>query len=624
MAACSVCSCPLLSGKMTCLKCGAITVSDSPGGTVREEDFMDVMDVEAMAVPRIVTGEWWDEAFNGGFVPTCSTLLGGSPGAGKGLELRTPLPLFSGGFVEMGEVAPGAELIDADGVRTRVLACSDVHRLPCFDVTFSDGAVLTADIDHQWLVSDSRRRESVVTTPELMPRSTTVAARVPDWQSSREKWRHVVSVREVPSVPTRCVSVDSPSRTYLAGRGMIPTHNTTWLIQVGVVVAKITGRPTYLISAEQDKGELKMTIDRLQLPLERGMLRVLKKMGAGGSIDEEIFKQFPPGMLILDSVTALCGKDKEAQVAVGRLYKQYSIKYKAPSFLISHMTKEGDMAGMLTMQHDCDCIASFFACDNERSRYHGMPALELHKYRFGPTHKEWQLIMTPLGLVRAPAEKLKKSDDVEEVIMQATAKAQEKIIAKAMEAETARRRGTVAVPAALDGSPSASAVSATAALVISKTTSRKLALVRPPLPRAVAEEEPSAAERAAAFRATKKKDIEGKTRTTSVEIRERRGRKSTRAAAPVTSDSLEEPLLRAIAEGEVGVKKRKSSRRAAVLPEPAAVERRVEQRVAEQPCAVERRAVERRAPKKRVAAKKPAVKASIKKNKKTSKKRPAR
>jgi intein/homing endonuclease len=40
--------------------------------------------------------------------------------------------------------------------------------------------------------------------------------------------RHVItSIREVESVPVRCIEVNSPSHLYLAGDGMVPTHNTT-------------------------------------------------------------------------------------------------------------------------------------------------------------------------------------------------------------------------------------------------------------------------------------------------------------------------------------------------------------------------------------------------------------
>ena len=41
------------------------------------------------------------------------------------------------------------------------------------------------------------------------------------------KRRYVVAARRVPSVPVRCIQVDSPSRLYIAGREMVPTHNTT-------------------------------------------------------------------------------------------------------------------------------------------------------------------------------------------------------------------------------------------------------------------------------------------------------------------------------------------------------------------------------------------------------------
>jgi len=38
--------------------------------------------------------------------------------------------------------------------------------------------------------------------------------------------RYIVACEPVESVPVRCIAVDSPSRLYLAGRAMIPTHNT--------------------------------------------------------------------------------------------------------------------------------------------------------------------------------------------------------------------------------------------------------------------------------------------------------------------------------------------------------------------------------------------------------------
>jgi hypothetical protein len=50
---------------------------------------------------------------------------------------------------------------------------------------------------------------------------------------ARREWgreqvtRYITDVRPVPSVPVRCIEVNSPSRLYLASRSCIPTHNST-------------------------------------------------------------------------------------------------------------------------------------------------------------------------------------------------------------------------------------------------------------------------------------------------------------------------------------------------------------------------------------------------------------
>ena len=46
----------------------------------------------------------------------------------------------------------------------------------------------------------------------------------------RVRNRMIVSVRPVASRPLRCITVDSPNHLYLAGRSMIPTHNTITLL----------------------------------------------------------------------------------------------------------------------------------------------------------------------------------------------------------------------------------------------------------------------------------------------------------------------------------------------------------------------------------------------------------
>ncbi|WKW98616.1 replicative DNA helicase [Rhodococcus aetherivorans] len=94
-----------------------------------------------------------DEVTNG-LHPGQMIIVAARPGVGKALALDTPLPT-PGGWTTMGEVAAGDELLDAHGRPTRVLAATEVlHGRPCFEVKFSDGTVLVADEQHQWVTSD--------------------------------------------------------------------------------------------------------------------------------------------------------------------------------------------------------------------------------------------------------------------------------------------------------------------------------------------------------------------------------------------------------------------------------------------------------------------------------------
>ncbi|MCK5617459.1 toprim domain-containing protein, partial [Candidatus Pacearchaeota archaeon] len=49
--------------------------------------------------------------------------------------------------------------------------------------------------------------------------------------SDRAKHRFIVSCKKIQSVPVKCIQVDSPSKLYLAGESLIPTHNSTLLGQ---------------------------------------------------------------------------------------------------------------------------------------------------------------------------------------------------------------------------------------------------------------------------------------------------------------------------------------------------------------------------------------------------------
>ncbi|MGQ0776236.1 MAG: replicative DNA helicase [Pseudonocardiales bacterium] len=78
-------------------------------------------------------------------------IIAARPGIGKALALDTPLPTPTG-WTTMGAVAVGEDLLGADGRPTPVVAATDVlSGRPCYEVEFSDGSVIVADGQHQWL-----------------------------------------------------------------------------------------------------------------------------------------------------------------------------------------------------------------------------------------------------------------------------------------------------------------------------------------------------------------------------------------------------------------------------------------------------------------------------------------
>jgi replicative DNA helicase len=170
-----------------------------------------------------------DDVTNG-LHPGQMIIVAARPGVGKALALDTPLPTPTGSTT-MGDVAVGDALLDAEGRPTRVVAATEVMLgRPCYEIEFSDGTVIVADAAHQWPTTRGIRTSAGLrcgwdtvaaagSSPRYGDLGTRTALVAPILQ--------IESVRRVESVPVRCVQVDNAARLYLAGRGMVPTHNST-------------------------------------------------------------------------------------------------------------------------------------------------------------------------------------------------------------------------------------------------------------------------------------------------------------------------------------------------------------------------------------------------------------
>jgi replicative DNA helicase len=111
------------------------------------------------------------DALTNGLHPGQMVVIAARPAVGKALALDTPLPTPSG-WTTMGSVAVGDYLIDASGKPTRVVAATQAMAgRPCYEVEFSDGEVIVADENHQWLTWTRRARRCEASLRGLQPYS---------------------------------------------------------------------------------------------------------------------------------------------------------------------------------------------------------------------------------------------------------------------------------------------------------------------------------------------------------------------------------------------------------------------------------------------------------------------
>ncbi|CAN5363832.1 replicative DNA helicase [soil metagenome] len=182
------------------------------------------------------------------------------PGVGKALALNTPLATPTG-WTTMGDVGVGDQLLDADGLPTFVVAATEVMTgRPCYEVEFSDGTVIVADADHQWLTESGIRTTAELRcgTDRLIP--ATLPARVGGTTALLALGVHVAWVRPIDSVPVRCVQVDNESHLYLAGKGMVPTHNSTLGMDFLRSCSIKHQMPSVIFSLEMSKTEIVMRL----------------------------------------------------------------------------------------------------------------------------------------------------------------------------------------------------------------------------------------------------------------------------------------------------------------------------------------------------------------------------
>lgn len=161
--------------------------------------------------------------------------------------------------------------------------------------------------------------------PFHLPRK---AARFIEPKTARGSHRYITRVEPIESVPVRCIQVDNADHMYLAGRAMIPTHNSMLLRQLGMCVAAgchpfarhpIEPSRVLVIDAENPLGIMVRKFRGIRDSLRAGGFetgdRLLIHRAPGGL---DLTK--PEGRTILRSLCRMVGPDV---IVIGPIYKLY-------------------------------------------------------------------------------------------------------------------------------------------------------------------------------------------------------------------------------------------------------------------------------------------------------------
>lgn len=162
-------------------------------------------------------------------------------------------------------------------------------------------------------------------------------------RTARSQHRYITSVERIEPQLVQCIQVDSSDHTYLAGRELVPTHNSTLLRQIAVQVAagihpfaltEAEPKRVLVIDAENEPGQTRQSwTDLVGLaayhghPIERDQLIVLEEWDTEIDLADKAWHEwlherihgYQPDLVILGPLTNLVGRDLKDDEPVRRL-----------------------------------------------------------------------------------------------------------------------------------------------------------------------------------------------------------------------------------------------------------------------------------------------------------------
>lgn len=251
--------------------------------------------------------------------------------------------------------------------------------------------------------------------------------------NSKPRWRTIVDVRPVPSVPTQCITVDSPSHLYLAGREMIPTHNTAFALGMACNSAMKDRKPVLIFTLEMSQLELSQRLLCSEALVDSGKVKTGRLEEAewtrishavGRLAEAPIYIDDNPhtsimdirakarrlksregdlGMIVIDYIQLMSGRSnaESRQVEVSEISRNLKIlarELEAPVIALAQLNRSleqrtdkrpmlSDLRESGSLEQDADVVLFLYRDEvyDEASPDKGVAEVIVAKHRNGPT-----------------------------------------------------------------------------------------------------------------------------------------------------------------------------------------------------------------------------------------------
>lgn len=183
------------------------------------------------------------------------------------------------------------------------------------------------------------------------------------------------------------------SVTILAGEP--GAGKSTVALQLADAVAEATGKLVFYVAAEERPSQLKRRARRLNL---RHFDRIRVHPRGSEADIFLMFKKYGACAFIVDSINGLVRGDHALAISIAEGVKT-AVGDEGIGIIISQVTKDFDLAGAMSLQHEVDITMAFMKCDDASDKGKEPPRmLETIKNRYDEVRTRY-FDMTKMGLV---------------------------------------------------------------------------------------------------------------------------------------------------------------------------------------------------------------------------------